>query len=154
MGIRRISTLVSHSFPAYLPSLGRNLDWERGLCRYSTVVATEEPITPPVQIKYTQLLIDGKFVDATSGDAEDINRAVASARKAFDEGPWPKMTAKGHGYYYALPICLGRTFMNLQRLKLGTMESLMIRLLKLNYPCWSVYFDIMLVRKQKDERFE
>ena len=27
------------------------------------------------------------------GDAEDINRAVAAARKAFDEGPWPKMTA-------------------------------------------------------------
>lgn len=27
------------------------------------------------------------------GDAEDINRAVAAARKAFDEGPWPRMTA-------------------------------------------------------------
>lgn len=26
------------------------------------------------------------------GDAEDINRAVVVARKAFDEGPWPKMT--------------------------------------------------------------
>lgn len=26
------------------------------------------------------------------GDAEDIDRAVAAARKAFDEGPWPKMT--------------------------------------------------------------
>lgn len=27
------------------------------------------------------------------GDAEDINRAVHAARKAFDEGPWPRMTA-------------------------------------------------------------
>jgi len=27
------------------------------------------------------------------GDAEDINRAVSAARKAFDEGPWPKMSA-------------------------------------------------------------
>lgn len=27
------------------------------------------------------------------GDSEDVNRAVAAARKAFDEGPWPKMTA-------------------------------------------------------------
>lgn len=27
------------------------------------------------------------------GEAEDINRAVAAARKAFDEGPWPRMTA-------------------------------------------------------------
>jgi len=27
------------------------------------------------------------------GDAEDVDRAVAAARKAFDEGPWPRMTA-------------------------------------------------------------
>lgn len=27
------------------------------------------------------------------GDAEDIDRAVAAARRAFDEGPWPRMTA-------------------------------------------------------------
>lgn len=27
------------------------------------------------------------------GDAEDINRAVSAARKAFDEGPWPRMSA-------------------------------------------------------------
>lgn len=27
------------------------------------------------------------------GDLEDINRAVIAARKAFDEGPWPKLTA-------------------------------------------------------------
>lgn len=33
------------------------------------------------------------IADVAEGDAEDINRAVAAARKAFDEGPWPKMTA-------------------------------------------------------------
>ncbi|CAN6246239.1 unnamed protein product [Urochloa humidicola] len=75
--------------------------------------ATEEPIQPGVEIKYTQLLINGNFVDAASGktfptldprtgeviarvaegDSEDIDRAVAAARKAFDEGPWPRMTA-------------------------------------------------------------
>lgn len=27
------------------------------------------------------------------GDVEDVNRAVSAARKAFDDGPWPKMTA-------------------------------------------------------------
>lgn len=27
------------------------------------------------------------------GNAEDIDRAVSAARKAFEEGPWPKMTA-------------------------------------------------------------
>ena len=26
------------------------------------------------------------------GDAEDVNRAVAAARRAFDEGPWPRIT--------------------------------------------------------------
>ena len=56
-------------------------------------------------------LIGGEFVDAASGEtfeayspntgevvavapkggAEDIDRAVAAARKAFDEGPWPTM---------------------------------------------------------------
>ncbi|KAM7251125.1 hypothetical protein ACFE04_023008 [Oxalis oulophora] len=29
----------------------------------------------------------------SEGDAEDVNRAVSAARKAFDEGPWPRMTA-------------------------------------------------------------
>lgn len=33
------------------------------------------------------------------GDAEDINRAVSAARKAFDEGPWPKMTAYVTSYF-------------------------------------------------------
>ena len=27
------------------------------------------------------------------GHSEDVDRAVAAARKAFDQGPWPKMTA-------------------------------------------------------------
>ncbi|XP_074349602.1 benzaldehyde dehydrogenase, mitochondrial-like isoform X4 [Apium graveolens] len=79
--------------------------------RFSTPAAAEEPITPPVAINYTKLLINGQFVDSASGktfptldprtgeviadiaegDAEDINRAVSAARKAFDEGPWPRM---------------------------------------------------------------
>ncbi|GAY38895.1 hypothetical protein CUMW_040220 [Citrus unshiu] len=84
----------------------------RGISRFSTAAVVEEPIIPPVQISYTKNLINGQFVDAASGktfpvydprtaevianvaegDAEDIDRAVATARKAFDEGPWPKMT--------------------------------------------------------------
>lgn len=35
-------------------------------------------------------------------EAEDVNRAVAAARKAFDVGPWPKMTA-----YVSTPLCYG-----------------------------------------------
>src|SRR5215468_1238231 len=70
------------------------------------------PITrhPFANGSYKQMLIDGKWVDAASGkrfethnpapgellatvaegDAEDINRAVAAARRAF-EGPWSKV---------------------------------------------------------------
>ncbi|KAG5536838.1 hypothetical protein RHGRI_024316 [Rhododendron griersonianum] len=117
---RRISSLLSR--PLSLPpasassllSLGRNSSLERGSHGFSTAAAaTEEPITPPVQINYTKLLINGQFVNSASGktfptfdprtgdviahvaegDAEDINRAVSAARKAFDEGPWPRMSA-------------------------------------------------------------
>jgi len=64
-----------------------------------------------------QMYIDGRFVQAVSGksfavfnpatgevitevpeaDAEDINRAVLAARRAFDEGPWPRMSPSERG---------------------------------------------------------
>ncbi len=64
-----------------------------------------------------QLLIGGQWVDATSGrtfdtlnpatgetlafaahgDAIDIDLAVAAARRAFDDGPWRRMTASQRG---------------------------------------------------------
>ncbi len=64
-----------------------------------------------------KLLIDGKQVDAASGETfevidpsdnsvltrvqkggeEDINRAVQSARKAFEEGPWHRITPSERG---------------------------------------------------------
>ncbi|CAG7869822.1 unnamed protein product [Brassica rapa] len=114
----RVSSLLSRSFSASSPFLsrsqGRNLNnGSRIVRRFGTSSAAEEVISPSVQVSYTKLLIDGNFVDAASGktfptldprtgeviahvaegDAEDINRAVKAARKAFDEGPWPKMTA-------------------------------------------------------------
>jgi phenylacetaldehyde dehydrogenase len=67
--------------------------------------------------KQGKILINNKWVDAASGrtfetynpatgevlarvaegDREDINRAVAAARKAFDHGPWRKLTASERG---------------------------------------------------------
>ncbi len=64
-----------------------------------------------------KLLIDGKRVDAASGEtfevldpatnkrltsvprggAEDIDRAVAAARRAFESGPWKKITVSERG---------------------------------------------------------
>ncbi|KAJ0241689.1 Aldehyde dehydrogenase family 2 member B4 [Hirschfeldia incana] len=120
MAARRVSSLLSRSFsassPFLFPSQGRNCyNGSNSVGRRfgTSSAAAEEIISPSVQVSYTQLLIDGNFVDAASGktfptldprtgevianvaegDAEDINRAVKAARKAFDEGPWPKMTA-------------------------------------------------------------
>ena len=67
--------------------------------------------------KPRQMLINGKWVDSasgktfpsynpatgdvlaqvTEGDKEDINRAVAAARAAFETGPWRKMTPSERG---------------------------------------------------------
>jgi phenylacetaldehyde dehydrogenase len=67
--------------------------------------------------KTHKILINGKWVEAASGktfttfnpatgdvlsrvaegDKEDIDRAVKSARAAFDNGPWPKMTPSERG---------------------------------------------------------
>lgn len=64
-----------------------------------------------------KMLIDGQWIDAASGktfetldpstgevicrvaegDAADVDRAVKAARKAFESGPWPKMTAAERG---------------------------------------------------------
>src|SRR5467141_2931981 len=67
--------------------------------------------------KPRKMLINGKWVNAASGktfpsynpatgevlaqvseaDREDINQAVNAARKAFDQGPWRRMTASERG---------------------------------------------------------
>jgi len=64
-----------------------------------------------------RMLIDGRFVAAASGktlpvynpangevithvpeaEAEDVNRAVTAARRAFDDGPWPRMSPSERG---------------------------------------------------------
>src|ERR1700761_7729420 len=64
-----------------------------------------------------KLFIDGEWTEAASGktfdtpnpatgetlarvaegDAEDINRAVRAARRAFEEGPWGRLTASDRG---------------------------------------------------------
>ncbi|XP_006844236.2 aldehyde dehydrogenase family 2 member B7, mitochondrial isoform X1 [Amborella trichopoda] len=110
---RGLSSLLMRAVrSSFIYPHGRNLN-NRHIRMFSSAVAAEEPITPPVQVEYTQLLIGGKYVDSASGktfptldprtgeviahvaegDAEDINRAVSAARKAFDDGPWPRMTA-------------------------------------------------------------
>src|ERR1700680_1105665 len=82
------------------------------------VATTEKTRTlkPQVKAQYP-MLIGGKWVDSASGktfatvnpatgetlcqvaegDKADIDLAVKAARKAFEEGPWPKMNASERG---------------------------------------------------------
>jgi aldehyde dehydrogenase (NAD+) len=70
-----------------------------------------------VKPRVTQLLIDGKFVNSSSGktfdtfnpateeklasvqeaDVTDVDKAVKAARKAFDDGPWRRMPPSQRG---------------------------------------------------------
>ncbi|MBI4025168.1 MAG: aldehyde dehydrogenase family protein [Verrucomicrobia bacterium] len=71
----------------------------------------------PVKIRQTKMLIDGKWVDAADGKTfetlnpatgeviarvaegskADVDKAARAARKAFDKGPWRKMSARERG---------------------------------------------------------
>src|SRR3954453_10712126 len=82
----------------------------------ATAPKTSGTVKPP-QVKDQPLLINGKWQDSVSGktfetinpatgevicnvaegDKADIDLAVKAARKAFEEGPWPKMSASERG---------------------------------------------------------
>ena len=82
-----------------------------------TATAAPAAAKPDIQIKYTKCLIDGQWVDAVGGrtfetinpattdviaqvaegDAADVDKAVKAARKAFESGPWSKMSASERG---------------------------------------------------------
>lgn len=87
----------------------------------STAIDSEPAVSPAKATQFLSApkknLIDGKWVDAGSGEtfavydpsngetiarvpdsgAEDIDRAVRAARRAFESGPWPKMTPSDRG---------------------------------------------------------
>jgi aldehyde dehydrogenase (NAD+) len=70
-----------------------------------------------IHVRQTRMLIDGKWVDSVSGrtfetinpangeviahvaegEKADVDKAVAAARRAFDHGPWRKMSARERG---------------------------------------------------------
>jgi acyl-CoA reductase-like NAD-dependent aldehyde dehydrogenase len=81
------------------------------------MTATADTATPALTrpaVRPGRLYIDGAWQDAASGgrtevhdpatgevittvaeaDASDVDRAVAAARRAFDEGPWPRMSGR------------------------------------------------------------
>ncbi len=72
---------------------------------------------PSVKIRQTKMLIDGRWVDSVSGktfptvnpttgeviahvaegDRADVDLAVKAARRAFEQGPWRRMSARERG---------------------------------------------------------
>jgi aldehyde dehydrogenase (NAD+) len=82
----------------------------------SATLSKGKSVKPP-KVKDQPLLIGGKWVDSVSGktfatvnpatgeaicqvaegDKADVDLAVKAARKAFEEGPWPKMSAAERG---------------------------------------------------------
>ncbi len=72
---------------------------------------------PPVKVRQTKMLVDGRWMDSTSGktfptlnpatgeviahvaegDRVDVDLAVKAARRAFEHGPWRRMSARERG---------------------------------------------------------
>ena len=83
----------------------------------STATASSAQSIARPKVRQTKMLIGGKWCDSVSGEtfetfhpateekiadiaranAQDVDRAVKAARKAFEEGPWPKMDARDRG---------------------------------------------------------
>ena len=94
-------------------------------------------------VKPGRLFIDGVWGDASDGGTweqmnpatnevvttfavgtvADVDRAVAAARRAFDEGPWPRITAKERKKYFSRLIALidehGEELNRLQTVEMG-----------------------------------
>ncbi len=83
----------------------------------ATATAPKAAKVKPPKVRQTKILIEGKWRESLSGktfptlnpatgeeicqvaegDKADVDVAVKAARKAFEDGPWPKMTAAERG---------------------------------------------------------
>src|SRR5947207_14108083 len=83
----------------------------------TTAIAGQVAQKNRVKVRQTKMLIDGKWVDSTSGrtfetinpatgeviarvaegEAPDVDKAVKAARRAFEKGPWRKADARDRG---------------------------------------------------------
>jgi aldehyde dehydrogenase (NAD+) len=114
-------------------------------------------------MKKYQMYIDGRYVDAASGKwfdsynpftgkvwsqvaeggAEDVDRAVQAAHRAFTEGPWPQMTASQRGaLVYKLGQLVARDAKMLAETEVMDNGKLIAEMQgQLNYvPQWYYYF--------------
>ncbi|MFN0040341.1 MAG: aldehyde dehydrogenase [Burkholderiales bacterium] len=110
-----------------------------------------------------QMYIDGKYVDAASGkwfdsynpftgkvwaqvaqgDAQDVDRAVQAAHRAFTTGPWPQLTASQRGLLvHKLGELIARDAKKLAETEVRDNGKLISEMLgQVNYvPQWYYYF--------------
>ena len=100
-----------------IPARAAGRDPDRGHLARQVQGLTMTLASPPMS--FPNQLIDGRWVAPSSGrltpvhnpsngellaevpagDLNDLNAAVAAARRAFDEGPWPRMAASERGRY-------------------------------------------------------
>jgi aldehyde dehydrogenase (NAD+) len=114
-------------------------------------------------MKKYQMYVDGKYVDAAggkwfdsynpytgkvwsqvaAGGAEDVDRAVQAAHRAFSEGPWPQLTASQRGaLVYKLGQLVARDAKMLAETEVMDNGKLIAEMQgQLNYvPQWYYYF--------------
>jgi len=56
---------------------------------------TPNTLNPNANLKLNRQVI----ANVAEAQEEDVDRAVAAARRAFDYGPWPKMSGRARGYH-------------------------------------------------------
>ena len=65
----------------YFLQVGPPLTWAKQWLKIALMLAADEvPVKPSVTEKYTQLLIDGKFVDAASGNVDEFGLKLANSK--------------------------------------------------------------------------
>ncbi len=72
-----------------------NLNWPSRMYVGGEWIASRSERTSPV----TNPATGEHLADVALADASDVDRAVAAARHAFDEGPWPRMDALERGRF-------------------------------------------------------
>ncbi|KAF5952983.1 hypothetical protein HYC85_010927 [Camellia sinensis] len=65
-------------------------DWRKSIRNRPLVITHPSKVR---RIGSVRSVLADRFSTAVAFEAEDVNQAVSAARKAFDQGPWPKMTA-------------------------------------------------------------
>src|SRR3954469_1515041 len=73
---------------AYHSPMPTDMMWIDNTWRGARDGGTREVVNP------TDGSVIGRVPEATAGD---VREAVGAARRAFDEGPWPRMTARDRG---------------------------------------------------------